>query len=182
MTTLGEIHARIEAEEGKCVHFDEPFPYRECEAEVEQRVEVPYSATVVFDGDGALVAVNMTCGVCGERGYKGMPAIADHARTHLPVLGEFRCDNCGKSMAEHDEMAHCWPKRAGWEQGETGGPAVPDSGLSPASRSSRAGNDGFDKVTLADLRRLPDGSLTKAEVNLLIGYIERLERKLTDGD
>lgn len=39
----------------------------------------------------------------------------------------------------------------------------------------------FDKRTLDHLRTLPDGSLTKPEVNLLIDYIERLERKLLSG-
>lgn len=33
-------------------------------------------------------------------------------------------------------------------------------------------------MTLAHLRGLPDGSLTKAEVNLLVDYIEKLEAKL----
>lgn len=40
--------------------------------------------------------------------------------------------------------------------------------------------DGFDKVTLDHLRTLPDGSLSRAEVNLLIDYIERLERLITE--
>lgn len=35
----------------------------------------------------------------------------------------------------------------------------------------------FGEVTLAHLRGLPDGSLTKAEVNLLVDYIEKLEAK-----
>lgn len=25
--------------------------------------------------------------------------------------GPMRCENCGKTMAEHDAMAHCWPER-----------------------------------------------------------------------
>lgn len=33
-------------------------------------------------------------------------------------------------------------------------------------------------VTLDYLRTLPDGSLTRAEVNILIDYIEELETKL----
>lgn len=37
-------------------------------------------------------------------------------------------------------------------------------------------------ITLTHLRGLPDGSLTKAEVNLLIDYIERLEGKLVADD
>lgn len=30
------MHERIEREEGCCVHFDQPFPYKECEAQVEE--------------------------------------------------------------------------------------------------------------------------------------------------
>jgi len=39
--------------------------------------------------------------------------------------------------------------------------------------------DPLGELTLNHLRSLPDGSLTKAEVNLLIDYIERLERRLS---
>ena len=42
----------------------------------------------------------------------------------------------------------------------------------------RAENDPLGQITLTHLRGLPDGSLTKAEVNLLVDYIERLEAKL----
>lgn len=38
--------------------------------------------------------------------------------------------------------------------------------------------DPLGEITLNYLRGLPDGSLTKAEVNLLVDYIERLETKL----
>lgn len=38
--------------------------------------------------------------------------------------------------------------------------------------------EAFGKVTLDRLRKLPDGSLTREEVNLLIDYIERLEGRL----
>ena len=30
---------------------------------------------------------------------------------------EFLCDNCGKPMSGHDEMAHCWPERAAHSDG-----------------------------------------------------------------
>lgn len=30
----------------------------------------------------------------------------------LPERGPSRCENCGKTMAEHDALARCWPERA----------------------------------------------------------------------
>lgn len=44
--------------------------------------------------------------------------------------------------------------------------------------TERAEHDPLGEVTLNHLRKLPDGSLTKAEVNLLIDYIEKLEARL----
>ena len=38
--------------------------------------------------------------------------------------------------------------------------------------------DPLGGVELNDLRKLPDGCLTREEVNLLIDYIERLEDRL----
>lgn len=40
--------------------------------------------------------------------------------------------------------------------------------------------DPLGALTLTHLRKLPDGSLTNAEVNLLVDYIERLEAKLME--
>lgn len=41
--------------------------------------------------------------------------------------------------------------------------------------------DPLGEITLTHLRKLPDGSLTRAEVNLLVDYIEKLEGRLVGG-
>jgi hypothetical protein len=31
----------------------------------------------------------------------------------LPLIdGPLRCENCGKTLVEHDAMAHCWPEQS----------------------------------------------------------------------
>ncbi len=44
--------------------------------------------------------------------------------------------------------------------------------------ADRAEHDPLGEFTLNYLRTLPDGQLTRAEVNLLIDYIEKLEARL----
>jgi uncharacterized protein with PIN domain len=55
---------------------------------------VGFDSVVVFDEDGALTGVEMTCRVCGDMGYKDSDAIAEHALIHLsaPYLV---CGECG---------------------------------------------------------------------------------------
>lgn len=50
------------------------------------RVRVPFTYDVVFDMDGALRAINVTCQTCGERGYKNpLTELVEHAKLHSGI-------------------------------------------------------------------------------------------------